>query len=158
MRLAGLSERAPFGDISRILFSLTRVAVISLARFPERPAPLWYLWSPSALRLIQRDTKVVRGATNTRGFSSSRSRGKNQAGDPFLCFVLHRMGFLLQPHLRDGPVGSYPAFSTLLYTQGVQGGMFSVILSIVRSFRLGLPRFREACCLSVFGLSSGTSS
>jgi hypothetical protein len=42
-----------------------------------------------------------------------RLRGKNRAGDPLLCFVLHRMGFLMRPRLHEGPVGSYPAFSTL---------------------------------------------
>ena len=101
-----------------------------------------------------------------------RLRRKNRAGDPFLCFVLHRTGFLMRPRLHEGPVGSYPAFSTLprttfrrqralnfavsLRPKVVRGGIFSVILSVPWSFRPKLPRFREACCLLVFGLSSGT--
>jgi len=84
-------------------------------------------------------------------------RRKNRAGDPFLCFVLHRMGFLMRPRLHEGPVGSYPAFSTLprttfrrqralnfavsLRPKVVRGGIFSVILSVPWSFRPKLPRF-----------------
>ena len=84
------------------------------------------------------------------------------------------MGFLLQPRLREGSVGSYPAFSTLPRTgfgsnrqrsfeslvspKVVRGGIFSVILSVIRSLCPEFPRFREACCLLVSGLSSGTRS
>ena len=101
----GCAVRASFGGISRILFPLSRVAVIYLARFPERPAPLWRRRSAEAspkwcgVRLIPE--------------VSFSARAENRPGDPLLCFVLHRMGFLLQPRLREGSVGSYPAFSTL---------------------------------------------
>jgi hypothetical protein len=65
----GDAGRASFGDISRILFPLSRVAIIYLARFSERPAPLWRRFRRFA------SAKVVRGATNTQGLIS-RFRGK----------------------------------------------------------------------------------
>src|SRR5215510_9153482 len=39
----------------------------------------------------------------------------------------------------------------------VRGGMFSVILSVTWGLGPKCPRFREACCLLVFGLSSGAT-
>ena len=39
----------------------------------------------------------------------------------------------------------------------VRGGMFSVILSVIWGLGPKFPRFREACCLLVFGLSSGAT-
>ena len=79
----------------------------------------------------------------------------------------------MRPRLHESPVGSYPAFSTLLRTiferqarsqfrvslrpKMVRGGMFSVILSVIWDLGPKFPRFREACCLLVFGLSSGTT-
>jgi hypothetical protein len=38
------------------------------------------------------------------------------------------------------------------------GGVFSVTLSVTRDLRPGRPRFHGACCLTVFGLSSGKTS
>ena len=40
----------------------------------------------------------------------------------------------------------------------VLGGIFSVTLSVTRDLHPGCPRFLEACCLTVFGLSSGKTS
>jgi hypothetical protein len=53
---------------------------------------------------------------------------KKSGRRPFLCFVLHRMGFLLRPRLRAGPVGSYPAFSTLLRTTLATAHKLSALL------------------------------
>ena len=46
------------------------------------------------------------------------------------------------------PFHPYPAPLAL-------GGIFSVTLSVTRNLHSGCPRFHEACCLPVFGLSSG---
>ena len=40
----------------------------------------------------------------------------------------------------------------------VLGGMFSVTLSVTQDLHPGRPRFHGACCLPVFGLSSGDTS
>ena len=57
--------------------------------------------------------------------------------------------------LRERPVGSYPAISPLPGTIEVPGGIFSVTLSVTRNLHSRRPRFHGACCLLVFGLSSG---
>jgi hypothetical protein len=98
-----------FSDVSRILFPLTRAAVIYLARMPERPAPLWRRFGTFGASAHPKWC----GVRLVPEVSIFRLRGKNRAGDPLLCFVLHRMGFLMRPRLHEGPVGSYPAFSTL---------------------------------------------
>jgi hypothetical protein len=56
---------------------------------------------------------------------SSRIRGRNRAGDPILCSVLHHMGFLDAASFARNPVGSYPAFSTLPRTTSVAGDRHS---------------------------------
>ena len=132
---------------------MPRTTLTALAPFDASAQPKW-----CGARLIPEDRFLVYTG--------------NRAGDPLLCFVLHHMGFLMRPRLHGSPVGSYPAFSTLprttfrrqralnfavsLRPKVVRGGIFSVILSVPWSFRPKLPRFREACCLLVFGLSSGT--
>jgi hypothetical protein len=98
-----------FSDVSRILFPLTRAAVIYLARMPERPAPLWRRFATFGASAQPKWC----GVRLIPEVSIFRLRGKNRAGDPILCFVLHRMGFLMRPRFHEGPVGSYPAFSTL---------------------------------------------
>src|SRR5262249_4127092 len=75
----------------------------------ERPAPLWRRFAH--FRRFG-TAKVVQGATNTRDLNFPLAR-KKSGRRPYLCFVLHRMGFLMRPRLHEGPVGSYPAFSTL---------------------------------------------
>ena len=157
-----------YREISRILFSLqasgshlsrsvTRAPRTTLAApgtLDASAQPKWY-----GVRLIPEDPFHV--------------YTENRAGDPLLCFVLHHMGFLMRPRLHESPVGSYPAFSTLLRTiferqarsqfrvslrpKMVRGGMFSVILSVIWGLGPKFPRFREACCLLVFGLSSGAT-
>jgi hypothetical protein len=141
-----------FSDVSRILFPLTRAAVIYLARMPERPAPLWRRFATFGASAQPKWC----GVRLIPEVSIFRLRGKNRAGDPILCFVLHRMGFLMRPRLHEGPVGSYPAFSTLprtilarsgsllepaTPTKMVRGGIFSVILSVIWSFCPKSPRF-----------------
>ena len=108
------------------------------------------------------------GATITRGFLPAFAG--ERAGDPSLCSVLHHMGFFVRLRLREArwaltpPFQPYPApplchfDSSARYTNGakvVLGGIFSVTLSVARNLHLGRPRFHEACCLPVFGLSSG---
>ena len=85
--------------------------VIYLARRTERPAPFL---SVSARSISQfHCAQKWCGVRLIPEVSIFRLRGENRAGDPYLCFVLHRMGFLMRPRLHEGPVGSYPAFSTL---------------------------------------------
>jgi hypothetical protein len=144
-----------FSDISRILFPLARAVVIYLARTTERPAPFL---SASARSISQfHCAQKWCGVRLIPEVSIFRLRGKNRAGDPYLCFVLHHMGFLMRPRLHKGPVGSYPAFSTLprtiferqrtvnfavlLRPKMVRGGIFSVILSVIWGLRPKSPRF-----------------
>jgi len=61
------------------------------------------------------------------------------------------------------PFHPYPAPSGIIqhgagWCRVVLGGIFSVTLSVTRDSRPGRPRFHGACCLSVFGLSSGKTS
>jgi hypothetical protein len=91
------------------------------------------------------------GATITRGFILLSQ--EKRTGDPTLCFVLHHMGFFVRLRLRERPVGSYPHLFTL--TQLALGGIFSVTLSVTWDLHPRCPRFHGACCLTVFGLSSG---
>jgi hypothetical protein len=163
----GDAGRASFGDISRILFPLSRVAIIYLARFPERPAPLW--------RRFRRfgAAKVVRGATNTQGLIS-RLRGKiGQATRSsvlsctawgFSCNPAYaKVRWALTPPFQPCPAPALGptrqlSFESLVSPKVMRGGIFSVILSVIRSLCPEFPRFREACCLLVSGLSSGTRS
>ena len=127
--------------------------VIYLARRTERPAPFL---SVSARSISQfHCAQKWCGVRLIPEVSIFRLRGENRAGDPYLCFVLHHMGFLMRPRLHKGPVGSYPAFSTLprstlatfchFHRFGAakveQGGIFSVILSVIWSLRPKCPRF-----------------
>ena len=163
----GDAGRASFGDISRILFPLSRVAIIYLARFPERPAPLWRRFRRFA------SAKVVRGATNTQGLIS-RFRGKIGQATRSSVLSCTAWGFSCNPAYAKARWALTPPFQPSpapLWVQPdsshssrwsspkvVRGGIFSVILSVIRSLCPEFPRFREACCLLVFGLSSGTRS
>ena len=73
-----------------------------------------------------------------------------------LCSVLHCMGFFMRCSLRKTTGGLLPRLFTLI--PHTRDGMFSVTLSVDRSLRHGRPRFRTACCLQVFGLSSGPAN
>jgi hypothetical protein len=118
--------------------------------------------------------------------ASSRIRGKSgQATLPLLCLAPHgvfraapltRMPGGLLPRLftltQHHRASSSPTFSRAEDLLGsyarpesgagwcsmVLGGIFSVTLSVARDSRPGRPRFHGACCLSVFGLSSGKTS
>ena len=117
---------------------------------------------------------------------SSRIRGKSgQATLPLLCLAPH--GVFRAAPLTRMPGGllprlftltqHHPASSSTTFSQSedllgsyarpesgagwcwmVLGGIFSVTLSVTRDSRPGRPRFHGACCLSVFGLSSGKTS
>ena len=88
---------------------------------------------------------------------SSRIRGKSgQATLPLLCLAPH--GVFRAAPLTRTPGGLLPRLFTLTQHWMVLGGIFSVTLSVTRDSRPGRPRFHGACCLSVFGLSSGKTS
>jgi hypothetical protein len=91
------------------------MAIIYLTRFPECPAP----WC--RMRLLPEGL-----------FPLTR---KKRAGNPALCFVLHRMGFFVRSRLREDPVGAYPAVSPLPSTISCQGS-FSNELKLVSQKRL----------------------
>jgi hypothetical protein len=65
---------------------------------------------------------VALDATITRGVLPAFA-GK-RAGNPSLCFVLHRMGFFVRLRLRERPVGPYPAFSPLPSAIGARRYIF----------------------------------
>src|SRR5215471_6843165 len=97
VRPAAVTGRASFCDVSRILFPLARAAIIHLVRMTERPAPLWRRFAH--FRRFG-TAKVVQGATNTRDLNFPLAR-KKSGRRPYLCFVLHRMGFLMRPRLHE---------------------------------------------------------
>jgi hypothetical protein len=177
----GCAERASFCGISRILFSLfaRRRSFVSLGcpSAQLHPAPL------SGFRrnlFLLSDLKAALGGAGCdyypRGFS--RIRGKSgQATLPLLCLAPH--GVFHAAPLTRMPGGLLPRLFTLTrhhpapfpglipdrflcYTWKwcwmVPGGIFSVTLSVTQDSRPGRPRFRGACCLPVFGLSSGPTT
>jgi len=114
---------------------------------------------------------------------SSRIRGKKRAGNPPSALSCTTWGFscgsayanarwALTPPFHPYPAPSSPTFrrpedllgsyarpeSGAGWCSMVLGGIFSVTLSVARDSRPGRPRFHGACCLSVFGLSSGKTS
>ena len=99
-RVGFLRTGLALSGISRILFPLSRDAIIYLTRFPECPA------------LYCRVRLLPEGV-----FPLSREK---RAGNFSLCFVLHHMGFFVRLRLREDPVGSYPAFSPLPSTISCQ--------------------------------------
>jgi hypothetical protein len=90
---------------------------------------------------------------------SSRIRGKKRAGNPPSALSCTTWGFSCGSAYANArwaltpPFHPYPAPSWM-----VLGGIFSVTLSVTRDLRSGRPRFHGACCLPVFGLSSGKTS
>lgn len=76
-----------FSDVSRILFPLTRAAVIYLARMPERPAPFWRRFATFGAS-AQPKWCGVRLVPEVSNF---RLRGKNRARRPcpLLCLAPH---------------------------------------------------------------------
>jgi hypothetical protein len=118
---------------------------------------------------------------------SSSVSGKSRQATLSLCFVLHHMGFFVRPRLRDTRWALTPPFhpcpapssptphhfqvsrknrsDVLILPESGAGwgwmvlcGIFSVTLSVIRDLHPGCPRFHGACCLTVFGLSSGKTS
>ena len=73
-----------------------------------------------------------------------------QATSSLFCLAPHGVFPAIQLTLRPG--GLLPRLFTLI--PRARDGIFSVTLSVNRPLRADRPRFRGACCLTVFGLSS----
>jgi hypothetical protein len=95
--------------------------------------------------------KAGPGATITRGALPAFAGKAGRLPFPLLCLAPH--GVFRAAPLTRTPGGLLLRLFTL--TQLAPGGVFSVTLSVVRDFHPGRPRFHGACCLPVFGLSSG---
>jgi hypothetical protein len=124
--------------------------VIYLARLPERPAPF------GGACHFQRTAKVVRGATNTRGFNFSACAekiGQATLSSALSCtawgfscdLVFTKVRWALTPPFQPYPApfwrGEGHCWNPATPTKMVRGGVFSVILSVIWSFRPKSPRF-----------------
>ena len=102
------------------------------------------------------DSVGLVGANSDGHFSHATLPGGahlGRAGDPCPLFCLAPRGVCPALLVTQEAVGFYPAFSPLPLAE-TWGGIFSVTLSVVTSLRSPLPRFHEARCLAVSGLSS----
>jgi len=165
----GCAVRASFCGISRILFPLSRDGD-HLSHSVSR-APSTIIGFSGPLPPSLKPDNSAGCDYYPRAFS--RFRGKSgQATLPLLCLAPH--GVFRAAPLTRMPGGLLPRLFTLtpLHFQvflqirsnpwpGLKverGGIFSVTLSVTRDSRPGRPRFHGACCLPVFGLSSGKTS
>ena len=89
------------------------------------------------------------------------TRGSWSGGPPFPCYVLHHVGFTVPPRLPSGRWALTPPFHPYLCpvpplrgSLRTIGGLLSAALSVHRPLKTGVPRFHEARCPMVSGLSS----
>jgi len=78
-----------------------------------------------------------------------------RTGRPFLCFVLHHVGFALPPQLPSARWALTPPFHPYLPPHEVKnGGLFSAALSVQLGLHPTVPRFHKARYPMESGLSS----
>jgi hypothetical protein len=142
-----------FSDVSRILFPLTRAAVIYLARMPERPAPLWRRFATfgasaqpkwCGVRLIP-EVSIFPLAQKKIG-QATLSSALSCTAWGFSCdLVFTKVRWALTPPFQPYPApfwrGEGHCWNPATPTKMVRGGIFSVILSVIWSFRPKSPRF-----------------
>ncbi len=134
------------------------MAIIYLTRFPERPAPSsnTFRFRGKARCRSSARLKVAMDGAGCDYYPRGSSRIRGKSGQATLPSALSctTWGFSCGSACANArwaltpPFHPYPALSVL-------GGIFSVTLSVTRDLHSRRPRFHGACCLAVFGLSSG---